>query len=46
MDNRNKRRVLRILRIIIPIVGIISAIVIAPLDLVPPWIAPLTVTVQ
>ncbi|MBP6472647.1 MAG: beta-lactamase family protein [Chloroflexi bacterium] len=46
MDNLNKRRVVRILRIIMPIVGIISAIVIAPLDLVPSWIAPLPDTVQ
>ena len=41
-----KDRIVRILRIIMPIVGIISAIVIAPLDLVPPLIAPLPDTVQ
>lgn len=41
-----KKRIVRILRIIMPIVAIISAIVIAPLDLVPPWIAPLPGTVQ
>ena len=43
---QKKDRIIRILRIIMPIVGIISAIVIAPLDLVPPWIAPLPDTVQ
>jgi len=41
-----RKRVVRILRIIGPIVGIITAIVIPPLDLVPPWIAPLPDTVQ
>jgi len=41
-----KDRIVRVLRIIMPIVGIISAIVIAPLDLVPPLIAPLPDTVQ
>lgn len=46
MENLNKTRAVRILKIIMPIVGIISAIVIAPLDLVPPWIAPLPDTVQ
>ena len=43
---QKKDRIVRILRIIMPIVGIISAIVIAPLDLVPPLIAPLPDTVQ
>ncbi len=46
MENLNKTRIVRVLRIIMPIVGIIIAIVIAPLDLVPPWIAPLPDTVQ
>ncbi len=41
-----KKRLTRILRIIMPIVGLITTIVIAPLDLVPPMIAPLPVTVQ
>jgi CubicO group peptidase (beta-lactamase class C family) len=41
-----KKRFVRILRIIMPIVGITIAIVVAPLDLVPPWIAPLPGTVQ
>ena len=41
-----KDRIVRALRIIMPIVGIISAIVIAPLDLVPPFIAPLPDTMQ
>ena len=39
---KTKDRIVRTLRIITPIV----AIVIAPLDLVPPWIAPLPDTVQ
>ena len=43
---QKKKRIVRILRIIMPIVGIISAIVIPPLDLVPPMIAPLPDTVQ
>ena len=46
MENLNKRRAVRVLRIVMPIVAIIIAIVIAPLDLVPPWIAPLPDTVQ
>lgn len=41
-----KKRIIRILRIIMPIVAITIVIVIAPLDLVPPWIAPLPDTVQ
>ncbi len=41
-----KDRIIRALRIIMPIVGMITAIVIAPLDLVPAWIAPLPDTVQ
>ncbi len=43
---QNKKRIIRNLRIILPIVGIISAIAIAPLDLIPPWLAPLPNTVQ
>lgn len=43
---QKKDRVIRILRIVMPIVAITIAIVIAPLDLVPPWIAPLPDTVQ
>ena len=43
---QKKDRIVRILRIIGPIVAIISTIVIAPLDLVPPLIAPLPDTVQ
>lgn len=46
MKNLNKRRAVRVLRIVMPIVAIIIAIVIAPLDLVPPLIAPLPDTVQ
>jgi len=41
-----KNRVIRILRIIMPIVAITIAIVVAPLDLLPPWIAPLPDTVK
>ncbi len=41
-----KGRVIRIVRIVMPIVGITIALVIAPLDLVPAWIAPLPDTVQ
>ena len=41
-----KKRVVRILRIVMPIVALIIAIVIAPLDLVPPMMAPLPDTVQ
>ena len=43
---QKKDRIVRILRIIMPIVAIISTIVIAPLDLVPPLITPLPDTVQ
>ncbi|MCA9840456.1 MAG: hypothetical protein KC422_26350 [Trueperaceae bacterium] len=46
MGNLDKHRAVRILRIIMPIVAIVSIIVIAPLDLVPPLIAPLPDTVQ
>lgn len=46
MENLNKSRAVRMLKIIMPIVGIITAIVIPPLDLVPPLIAPLPDTVQ
>lgn len=41
-----KKHIVRILRIVMPIVGIISAIVIAPLDLLPPIMASLPNTVQ
>ncbi len=41
-----KKRIVRILRIVMPIAGIISAIVIAPLDLLPPMMVPLPDTVQ
>lgn len=46
MENLNKTRIVRILRIIGPIIGLITIIVIPPLDLVPSWIAPLPDTVQ
>jgi D-alanyl-D-alanine carboxypeptidase len=46
MENLNKTRIVRILRIIMPIAGIITAIIIPPLDLIPPLIAPLPDTVQ
>lgn len=43
---QKKDRIVRILRIIMPIVAIVITIVVAPLDLVPSWIAPLPDTVQ
>ena len=43
---KKKKQVVRILRIFMPIVALTIAIVVAPLDLVPPWIAPLPDTVQ
>ena len=43
---QKKDRIIRILRIIMPIVGIGLAVIIAPLDLVPPLIEPLPNTVQ
>jgi len=43
---QKRDRVIRILRIVMPIVAITIAIVIAPLDLIPPWIAQLPDTVQ
>lgn len=46
MKNLNKTRIVRILRIIGPIIGLITIIVIPPWDLVPPLIAPLPDTVQ
>ena len=46
MENLNKRRTVQTLRIVMPLVVIIIVIVIAPLDLVPAWIAPLPDTVQ
>lgn len=46
MENLNKRRAVRALRIIMSLVAIIIVIVIAPLDLVPSLIAPLPDTVQ
>ena len=41
-----KDRIVRILRIIIPIIGIMVGVIIAPLYLLPAWIAPLPDTVQ
>ncbi|MAT45604.1 MAG: serine hydrolase [Anaerolineaceae bacterium] len=46
MKNLNKSLPIRILRIVMPIVGLITAIIIPPLDLVPPMLAPLPDTVQ
>jgi D-alanyl-D-alanine carboxypeptidase len=46
MENLNKTRIVRILRIIGLIIGLITIIVIPPLDLIPPLIAPLPDTVQ
>jgi D-alanyl-D-alanine carboxypeptidase len=42
----NKKRIIKRLRIIMPIVAIVSTVLIAPLDLLLPWIAPLPETVQ
>jgi hypothetical protein len=44
-NSMKKKRIVRILRIIMPIVAIISAVVFVPWDIVP-WIAPLPDTVQ
>ena len=46
MQKLNKSRIVRILRIIMPIVGIISAVIFVPWDAVWTWIAPLADTVQ
>ena len=46
MKKPNKNLVIRIFKIIMPIVGIITAIVIAPLDLITPLLAPLPDTVK
>ncbi|MEZ4727059.1 MAG: hypothetical protein R3E79_08000 [Caldilineaceae bacterium] len=43
---QRKDRIVRKLRIVMPIAALISIIVIAPLDLAPPLIAPLPDTVQ
>lgn len=43
---QKKKRIIRILRMIMPIVGLITAIAIPPLDLVPHMLAPLPDTVQ
>lgn len=46
MQKLNKTRTVRILRIIMPIVAIISAIIFIPWEAVSAWIAPLPATVQ
>jgi len=46
MKKLNKSLTIKILRIIMPIVGLITAIIIPPLDLVPPMLTPLPDTVQ
>jgi CubicO group peptidase (beta-lactamase class C family) len=47
MFQMNKKgRVVSILRIVMPVMAIIITIVIAPLDLLPTWVAPLPDTVQ
>ncbi len=46
MKNLNKSRIVRILRIIMPIVGIISAVIFVPWNAVSIWIVPLPDTVQ
>jgi D-alanyl-D-alanine carboxypeptidase len=45
-ETPKKKRIIRILRIVMPLVGIISALVIAPLDLLWPMLTPLPDTVQ
>lgn len=42
----NNSRIVRILRIIMPLVALIIAIIVAPLDLIPPAMAPLPDTVR
>ncbi len=46
MIKPKKNLVIRIFKIVMPIVGLITAIVIPPLDLIPPLLAPLPDTVQ
>ena len=43
---QKKDRIVRILRIIMPLVAILSVVVIAPLDLIWPMLTPLPDTVQ
>lgn len=43
---QKKDKIVRILRIVMPLVGIMIGVIIAPLDLLPAWIAPLPDTVQ
>ena len=42
----NKKRTIRTLRIVMPLVGLTIAALFAPLDMVGPWLAPLPDTVQ
>lgn len=46
MENPNKTRIVRILRIIMPLVGLISIVVFAPWDGIWAWLKPLPDTVQ
>jgi CubicO group peptidase (beta-lactamase class C family) len=46
METEKKQRIIRILRIVMPLVAILATVIIAPLDLVPPYVAPLPDTVQ
>ena len=41
-----KKRIVRVLRIVMPVVAIFSALLFSPVDLLGPWIAPLPDTVQ
>ena len=43
---QKKKQIIRVLRIIMPIVGVITTVMFAPLDLLGPWITPLPDTVQ
>ena len=41
-----KDRIVRVLRIVMPLIALLTVVIIAPLDLVLPWITPLPDTVQ
>ena len=43
---QKKKQIIRVFRIIMPIVGVITTVMFAPLDLLGPWITPLPDTVQ
>ena len=43
---QKKKQIIRVFRIIMPIVGVITTVMFAPLDLLGPWITPLPDTIQ